>query len=152
MSKIEKLCNAYEKFGQAIATIPDDESKALSRMCVGVREFVSGAREGTPKPTPSQVAAGLEQGWRETPQSIQRVAQEWRATVATAWHDATLLAYPEFLTTEQQRLQKVLERGKIRTEAEFYRIRHEVDLLEGRPGAHDELQRMYSLIDIYEKR
>jgi len=152
MSKIEKLCDAYEKFGQAIATIPDDASKALSRMCVEVREFIAGARESTPKPTPSQIAAGLEQGWRETPQSIQRVASEWRATVSKAWHDATLLAYPEFLIAEGLRLQKVLERGKIRTEAEFYRIRHEVDLLEGQPGAQDELQRLYYLIDVYERR
>ncbi len=55
--------------------------------------------------------------------------------VSRAWHDATLDAYPEFLTAERQRLQKVLERGKIRTEAEFYRIRHEVDVLEGQADA-----------------
>lgn len=43
MSKIEKLCDAYERFGQAIATVPDDKSKELSAMSAGVREFVSEA-------------------------------------------------------------------------------------------------------------
>lgn len=152
MSKIEKLCEAYEKFGLAIATFPDDTSKELSSLCTGVREFVSEARKQSPKPTSSQVAAGLEQGWRETPQQIQRVPTAWRSMVSKAWHDATLLVYPEFLTMEQQRLQKVLERGKIRTEAEFYRIRHEVDVLEGRADSQAELQRLYSLIDAYESR
>lgn len=72
--------------------------------------------------------------------------------VSKAWHDATLIAYPEFLAKEQQRLQKVIERGKIRTESEFYRIRHEVDVLEGRVDSQVELQQLYSLIDAYESR
>lgn len=152
MSKVEKLCEAYERFGQAIAVIPDDKVKNLCEMSMGVREFVSNARKNTPKPTPSQIAAGLEQGWRETPDLIQAVGAEWRLLVFKAWRDATSLAYPEFLAVEQQRLQKVIERGKIRTEAEFYRIRHEVDVLEGQPESQTELQRLYSLIDAYEAR
>lgn len=152
MSKLEKLCEAYEKFGLAIATVPDDKAKALSSNSLGVRQFASEARARIPKPTPSQIASGLEQGWRETLELIQCISVPWRTMASQAWHNATLEVYPEFLAMERQRLDKVLERGKIRTEAEFYRIRHEVDVLEGRPESGVELQRLYSLIDAYEVR
>lgn len=121
-------------------------------MSLGVRKFVSEASARVPKPTPSQIAVGLEQGWRETPELIQIISAQWRSIASQAWHDYTLAAYPEFLVKEQQRLHKVLERGKIRTEAEFYRIRHEVDVLEAQPESGVELQRLYSLIDAYESR
>jgi hypothetical protein len=152
MSKIEKLCDAYDRFARAIATIPDERVQELSVTSAGVREFVSEVLKRTPKPKPSQLAAGLEQGWRETPQLVQRVSIEWRALVSKAWHDATLLAYPEFLAMENERLQKVLARGKIKTEAEFYRVRHEIDVLEGLPKSLAILQRLYVLVDVYEGR
>jgi len=152
MSKLEKLCEAYEAFERAVSDIPDAKVRKLCNLAGGIRMFVAEARAKTPRPTPSQIAVGLEQGWRETPILIQGVEARWRPVLAKAWHDATLSAYPNFLANEQQRLKKVLERGKIRTEAEFYRVRHEVDLLEGETDSNIELNRLYALMDTYEAR
>ena len=152
MSKLEKLCEAYEAFERAISDIPDVKVSKLCGPVGGIRKFVADARARTPRPTPSQIAAGLEQGWRETPSLIQGVEAQWRPILTKAWHDATRSAYPDFLANERQRLEKVIERGKIRTEAEFYRIRHEVDLLEGEADSTVQLNRLYALIDAYEAR
>ncbi|QOF75930.1 hypothetical protein [Variovorax sp. 38R] len=152
MSRVEKLCAACELFSLALKEIPGKASETLGQSCAGVRSFVATAREGTPKPTPSQLAAGLEQGWREVLDSLSGFPKEWRPAVAKAWFSATERAYPEFMANEERRLAKVLQRGRIRTEAEFYRVRHEIDVLEGQPDRQAELQRLYSIIGDFESR
>jgi hypothetical protein len=152
MSKLEKLCVAYEQFGRALREMPADTPEAVVRMCTDIRGFVASARERTPRPTPSQIAAGLEQGWREMLDMLSDVPREQRSAIAKAWFVACENAYPEFLADEERQLARVLERGKIRTEAEFYRIRHEVDVLEGQPDKQSELHRLYALIGDFESR
>lgn len=152
MTKLEKLCAAYEAFGRAISDVPDTSANRLAQLSSGVRELVSDAFKRVPKPTPSQIAAGLEQSWRETPMLIQDIQPEWRAKVAEAWHTAAAGYYPEFLVKEEGRLRKIFTRGKIRTEAEFHLVRHEIDILEGAPGDATKLQTLYRLVDSFESR
>ncbi|MBC5768719.1 hypothetical protein [Ramlibacter albus] len=152
MTKTEKILAAYERFGAAIAAIPDERAQALHRTSVGAREFIANARAQNPRVTASQVGAGLEQGLRETPGLIQGVAPAWRAQAAAAFHNAVLSVYPEFMVLESERLKKVLARGKIRSEAEFHRVRYEIDLLEGDSGRKDELSTLYALVDSFEAR
>jgi hypothetical protein len=115
-----------------------------------LRVLVNSARN--PQATSSQVGAGLEQGLRETPQLIQAIAPEWRAFVSRAFHDALTQEYPRFIVLEEERLKKILARGKIRSEAEFYCIRHEIDVLEGEPTRGSELENIYALVDAFETR
>jgi len=150
MSKIEKLCKAYEQFGRLIAAIPDEKAKELAG--IDVRGFIAEVAKNHAGATPSQIAAGLEQGWRETPRLIGRVADAWRPAVAKAWTDATANEYPEFLTRERVQLQKILDRGKIRNGAEFYRVQHEIDVLTGRSALMAELQVLYALVEAYQSR
>jgi hypothetical protein len=152
MTKTDKLLAVYEHFGAAIATVPDKRAQDLYRSSVGAREFVGDVRARRPKTTTSQVGAGLKQGLRETPQLIQVIAPEWRAFVSRALHDALTQEYPAFIVLEEEKLKKVLVRGKIRSEAEFYRVRHEIDVIEGEQSRRNELVNLYALVDAYESR
>ena len=152
MTKLDKLLAAYERFGAAIANVPDEQARSLCRTSAGVREFVADASARHPEPTASQLSAGLEQGLRETPELIQGVAAEWRGAVSRAFHEALSQDYPAFMALEEERLNKVLARGKIRSEAEFYRVRHEIDVLEGEPSRNSKLVRLYELANAYEAR
>jgi hypothetical protein len=152
MTKTEKILSAYERFGIAIAGINDEHAQMLHKASDGARAFVSEVRAKNPKITTSQASAGLEQGLRETPQLILAVAPEWRTQVSKAFHDALMLEYPEFLALEAERLNKVLARGKIRSEAEYYLVRHEIDMVEGDLYRRDELKVLYALVDAFEAR
>ena len=152
MTKTDKLLAAYEHFGAAIAGVPDERAQDLYRTSAGAREFIADVRARNPKTTSSQVGAGLEQGLRETPQLIRGIAPEWRAFVSRAFHDSLIQEYPAFLVLEEEKLKKVLARGKIRSEAEFYRVRHEIDVLEGDPSRQSELVKLYALVDTFESR
>ena len=86
------------------------------------------------------------------PDLIGEVDIQWRAAVSKALHDAVAAEYPEFLHLEAVRLEKVLARGKIRTEAEFYLVRHRIDVLEGEPELPEALRTLYALVEAFEAR
>jgi len=151
-SRLEKLMSTFEHFAKTIASIPDVRVQALHEMASGVRAFVATAREASPRPSSSAIASGLEQGLRETPLLIAEVAAKWRPQVSVALNESLLAEYPEFIERDRERLHKIVTRGSIRTEAEFYLVRHKVDLLEGVAGEGQSLHRFYSFVDAYEAK
>lgn len=151
-TKSEKLLAAYARFAQAISGIPDEKVWELCRVAAGVPAFVAEVRSRDPKPTSSQITTGLEQGLRETLDLMGEVDIHWRGAVSKALHDAIAAEYPEFLQVETARLEKIMTRGKIRTEADFYLVRHKIDVLEGEPELSEALKRLYALVEAYEAR
>ena len=151
-TKSEKLFATYARFAQTITTIPDAKAWELCQVAAGVPAFVTEMRSREPKPTSSQIVSGLEQGLREMPDLVGGIDIQWRAAVSKALHDAISAEYPEFLRLEITRLEKIFARGKIRTEAEFYLVRHRIDVLEGEPELTEELKRLYALAGTFEAR
>ncbi|MFC4419697.1 hypothetical protein [Cupriavidus pampae] len=43
MTKVEKLCLAYEAFGRATAEVPGEHANMLAQSCLGVRAFLANA-------------------------------------------------------------------------------------------------------------
>ena len=146
--KLEKLIAVYEHFGQEIEAIPDPWASKLAKQSNAVRASVERTLGKEPGATKSQFAAGLEQGLRDTPDFIALVSPDWRAHVAKALNGAVLTAYPEFLAKDAERLEKIRSRGKIRTESEYYLIRHKIDVLEG-SGDTGLLTELYALVDSF---
>ena len=151
-TKSEKLFAAYARFAQTIIGIPDEKAWELCQVAAGVPAFVAEVRSRDPKQTSSQIVTGLEQGLREMPGLIGRVDIQWRGAVSKALHDALAAEYPEFLQLETARLEKVMARGKIRAEAEFYLVRHRIAVLEGEPELPEQLRSLYALVEAYEAR
>ena len=146
--KLEKLIAVYEHFGQEIAAIPDPWASKLAKQSNAVRTTVDRTLGKEPGATKSQFAAGLEQGLRDTPDFIAMVSPEWRAHVAKALNNAVQTAYPEFLAKDAERLEKIRDRGKIKTDSEYYLIRHKIDVLEG-SGDTKLLMDFYALVDSF---
>lgn len=143
---------AYARFAQAITAIPDEKAWELALVATGVPTFVAEARPQGAKPTSSQVVSGLEQGLRDMPHLIGEVDSQWRGAVSKALHDAITAEYPEFLRLETARLEKVMARGKIRTEAEFHLVRYRIDVLEAEPELPQALGRLYALVEAFKAR
>lgn len=57
---------------------------------------------------------------------------------------------PLFLIKDAEKLARTRARGAIRSENEYYLVRHHVDLLELRPHQEEELRQLYELIDCFE--
>jgi hypothetical protein len=149
-SKLEKLIATFERFAEDIASVPDAHAQKLHKMGSEVRAFVATAREASPQPPTSAIVSGLEQGLREIPVLVAGVADEWRVQISEALNTALAFEYPELLERDHACLQKVITRGNIRTKAEFYLVRHQVDLIEGVRDSEQSLHLLYSLLDAYE--
>ena len=147
-NKLEKLIAVYEHFGQEIEAVPDPWASKLARQSNAVRATVERTLGKEPGATRSQFAAGLEQGLRDTPDFIAMISPEWRAQVAKALNRAVQTAYPEFIAKDAERLEKVRARGRIRTDSEYYLIRHQIDVLEG-TGDTGLLTELYKLADSF---
>ena len=146
--KLSKLVAVFDQFHDSISGIDDPKAKRLAQNWAAIRhEYIepSGA-------TRSALAGGMEQGLRETPMLLQSMKPEARRVAVQALAAAIAAHFPDFIVKDAERLAKVKERGSIRSENEFYLVRHHVDLLEGEPSKSEELQLLYTLVDKYESR
>jgi hypothetical protein len=76
---------------------------------------------------------------------------KWRAPVAAIYRSAVTSHLPDFFAKDVEKFEKIRARGKIRTEAEFYLVRHHIDEAEGARD-HALLRELYGLVDAYEGR
>jgi hypothetical protein len=150
-TKLDRLLAVYAMFADETRGIADPEVLELHRMAAGVPQFLENARLRVPKPTNSQITSGLEEALRELT-NLGGLKPHSRAPVRRAIHLALSTQYPEFLSLDESRLSKVIERGRIRTEAEFYLVRHRIDVIEGEPKHEGELDQLYALVGDYEAR
>jgi hypothetical protein len=142
------LVAVLDQFHNAIAQLDDPIAKRLVENWAGVRQqYVVPA--GIPR---SALAAGMEQGLRETPMLLQSMHSEARKCASQALATATSAHYPDFLVKDAERLAKIKARGSIRGENEFCLIRHQVDLLEGEASRMEELHLLYELVEKFESR
>ena len=148
-TKLEKLVAVYECFGNAISVIPDEWAEKLSKSSKSVSVMYSSVTSGERKINRSEMASGLEQGLRDTPDFIAMVSPQWRVQVAKSYRLAIEQKYPEFLAEDEQKLIKIRERGRINTESEYYLVRHLVDVHEGNLVSAPLLHELYLLIDKY---
>ena len=146
-TKLEKLVAVYEHFGSEISIIPDEWAEKLVKTSKSVVVMHRGIMSGERKIKPSEMASGLEQGLRDTPDFIAMVSPQWRSDVAKSFRMAIEAKFPDFLAKDEQRLIKIRERGKIRTDSEYYLIRHLIDVHEGNSASDLLLQELYLLVD-----
>jgi len=148
IDKLTKLVAVFDQFYTAIGRLDDSVAGQLAGNWASVRNrYVR--PEGAPR---SAFAAGMEQGLRETPMLLGSMRSEVRKVAADALAAAITAHYPEFLAKDTARLDKIKARGFIRSESEFYLVRHHVDVLEGEPGREVELAQLYELVGRFEAR
>ena len=149
MTDVQKLLAVYTRFSRAIADLPDLRARELHELALGVLTFVAEVRARDPRPTDSEIAAGLEEALWEMPDLMADVSDDWRWCVSRAWHDALEAEHPGFLVLDAERLSKVTASGRIGSEAEFCLVRHRIDVLEGQPELGEELGPLYALVRGY---
>jgi len=146
--KLTKLVAVFDQFHEGLAMLGDARAKQLVANWADIRErYVR--PEGTPR---SALAAGMEQGLRETPMLLASMGSSVRKLAADSLTAAIAAHYPEFLAKDAERLKEVKSRGFIRGENDYYLVRHHIDTLEGEAGRKDELRKCYEMVDRFEAK
>lgn len=147
-TKFEKLYAVFDQFHLELAKVPDDRA---AKLCSNWQLVKQNYHELLGKVQPSKLATGLEQGLRELPIVIESIAPEYQEQASEALRIALRTEYPDFLDGEKVRLAKIIQRGKIRGEAEYYLVRFHIDLLEGDATHNSDLAMLYKLADQFEE-
>lgn len=146
-SKYDQLCAVFELFHSELGKLPDDLAVRLCKNWHEAKRFYADALASR-KATRSKLASGLEQGLREMPQILSTLPAISRQAALKALAGALQVEYPGFLQQDQERLAKIRGRKVIRSESEYYLVRHNIDLLEG-SNTSAELAELYALVDHY---
>ena len=64
-------------------------------------------------------------------------------------HSQIAAECPDFLERDKERLAKVLSRGHVRSENEWYLLQHRLDEIEGDPQHQEEIEKLWELMDSY---
>jgi hypothetical protein len=145
-TRFDKLMGVFERYYASLSELNDARAGAAAvEGWESYKRQVLGAL-ATKKVSKSMIAAGLEQGLRELRELPPGVKQLGPAP--SALERAIALEYPEFLHEDEERLSMVLKRGRIRTERDYYLVRHAIDQEEGKPS--DRLAELYRLADNFD--
>jgi hypothetical protein len=147
--KLSKLVAVYDEFQLALNSLEDGKATLLRENWPKVRGAYANPIVGMPR---SALAAGMEEGLRETPMLFRSMEPVARAIVGKALAMAIETHYPEFASKDAARLEKIVNREYIRGENEYYLVRHRIDVLEGDETRLPELGQWYVLIEKFEAR
>ena len=146
--RFERLIKAFDRFHSELSDASDERLIRLRRTWFAYkREYPEALRQGVRK---QQLATGLEQGLRELPMLLRSMKPHVRRKAAAAYEAALASYAPEFIERDRDRLQRILDRNRIRGESEFHLVRNRIDMLEGRVPAPKELDRLYELVAAFE--
>ena len=150
--ELTELVAAYEVYVANLPICDNDYLRTtvqyLERGLAAHRRAVAGVIDGPP--WPKGLMTGLRQGARETfpemtstfrahPEVVKEIRRVGGGSLAR------LLNYPA-------QAAKMIKRGRIRNEDEYYAVRARIDEIEGRSEHEAELHALYALLDRFEFR
>ncbi len=149
-TKYDKLLALNKKIGENFSAIDHPGMQYLATLFgrAGEDDFDE-IKKKEPSVTRSEIAAGMEQGIRDLAMMLPAQDVEIRSAALSAFRDALSSEYPEFIERDKQRLAKVLDRGHIRSENEYYLLQSRLDEIEGDPQHEEETQRLWEIMDNY---
>lgn len=150
-TKTAQLVEAYRELALEFRTLGNVRLIELADMWDrALEQLLSVLSQKNPPVKRSAVVGGLEQGLRETPSFFATLPEPQKRAALHAYRRVVEANVPGFFKRDQDVLQKVLLRGRIKTENEWYLLRHRVDEIEGEPPHASEVQRLYALLGDYE--
>ena len=100
---------------------------------------------------PSQLVSGFEQGLLETPQLLLELPEQYRASSMKIFYFVVQKHIPGFFDKQQKALERVVTKGIIKNENEWYLVRARMDLIEGLNSNEEEFDMLHELLLKYER-
>lgn len=152
VTKYDKLFAVFEALTKQLQLIPDEKLQVYVGFLIQMPEQLNQILASNKGVTKSKLATGLEQALREAPETFSNLNPTVRLSALKALNASIQKEFPEFSEKSKGKIEKILNRGRIRNEAEYFLIRSEVDSLEGFDNQHKLLMQYYDLIDKFEAR
>ncbi|NHQ88425.1 hypothetical protein HA050_20195 [Iodobacter sp. HSC-16F04] len=150
VTKYDKLFAVFEELTKQLQLIPDEKLQVYVGFLIQMPEQFNQMLASNRGLTKSKMATGLEQALREVPEIFSNLKPAARLSALNAWNASIQKEFPEFAEKSKEKIARILIRGHIKNEPEYYLIRSEVDALEGVEAQDSVLKQYYSLIEKFE--
>ena len=148
-TKFDKLVAVYTQIGNDFEQLDHPVLGDLAAVCFRASDVKEQLKNETPPAPPSSAVSGLEQGLRDLSLIVMNTPEDIRTTAVGCYRRALQDHYADFLEKDRIRLQKVLDRGHVRSEGEWYVLQHRLDEIEGDPQHAEEVEKLWELMDNY---
>lgn len=150
-TRFEKLVEVYAQLGEAFRTLGNRKLVELADTWEqSLFQMHSMLIANNPPVRRSALVVGLEQGLREIPLLLSELPEVERRLALTTFRHVVESSFHGFFEKDRATRDKIIARGKIKNEGEWYLIRHRVDEIERYPSQSAELAVLYKLMDAYE--
>lgn len=149
--KLETLVNVYKELAEELGKLNSPELEPLlngwSVSLDQVNEIISNADNPI---KPSQLASGFEQGLRDIHVMLGDLNAQHRSSAIKVFYKIVGLHLPSFFQKSKAQLHRIVAKGRIKNENEWYLVRHRVDEIECQPNNEAELAVLNELLGKFE--
>lgn len=150
-SKLDTLIYVYKELASELGKLNSPELEPLlnswSVSLEQVNEIIN-SHDNAVKP--SQIASGFEQGLRDTHLMLGELNVQYRSLAIEVFYKVVGLHLPRLFQKSKAQLERILAKGKITNENEWYLARHRVDEIKGLSNNDAELEILNQLLDKFD--
>ena len=149
--KLQALINTYEDLSNKFREIDEPTLNLFSKgWSISLTQIDKVLSDSDNKVTLSQLSAGFEQGLRETALMLAELPTEVRTLAIREFNQVVALHIPNFFEKTKKQLEKVVSKGVIKTEQQWYLVRTRMDEIEGKNGCDAEFEYLDKLLMDFE--
>jgi hypothetical protein len=145
--KLESLVNVYKELAEELGKLNSPELEPLlngwSVSLDQVNKIISHPDNAI---KPSQLASGFEQGLRDMHLILGDLNAQYRSSAIKVFYKIVGLHLPSFFQNSKAQLSRIVAKGRIKNENEWYLVRHRVDEIECQPNNEAELAVLNELL------
>jgi hypothetical protein len=149
--KLETLVNVYKELAEELGKLNSPELEPLlNSWSVSLGEVNEIINSPDHVIKPSQLASGFEQGLRDVHLILGDLKAQYRSPAIKAFYKVVGLHLPSFFKKSKAQLERIVVKGHIKNENEWYLVRHRVDEIECQSNNEVELAVLNELLGRFE--
>lgn len=149
--KLETLVNVYKELAEELGKLNSPELEPLlngwSVSLDQVNEIINNPDDAI---KPSQLVSGFEQGLRDMHLMLGDLNSQYRSSAIKVFYKVVGLHLPCFFQKSKAQLQRIVAKGQIKNESQWYLVRYRVDEIECQPNNEAELAVLNELLGNFE--
>ena len=150
-SRFDVYSVVYDRFNEELLKCDDPRAAMYAQNWIDAKaKFAAWLTDPEKKVRRSSMANGMEQGLRDTLIVLEGYPSPIRERLTEAFQRILKEEAPDFLSGDSARLMRIVKRGRLRNEREYYLVRHRLDEIEGREAHRDETIVLMRLLDGFE--
>jgi hypothetical protein len=141
----------YDRFNEELLKCDDPRAAMYAQSWIDTKaKFTAWLNDPKKEVRRSSLASGMEQGLRDTLIALESYPAPIRERLTKAFRRILMEEAPDFFTGDSAKLMRIVKRGRLRNESEYYLVRHRLDEIEGRETHRDETIVLVRLLDGFE--